>query len=405
MSSRHSPTTPTARSCGSIGREHALEPINRQALADRERGRPRERRAVRRRHLQHQCLRPGDAGAPGRARDVRRAGRLGGRGGRRLVIGETFSWAQEALIALEVIKRGRVPAVDHARGAPGAGDARRLDAGGGLQAARGRRRRRRRAELHPRPAHDAAAAGARSVAAVECTIAALPVPYRTTTTSRPFSRCATRRRDCARRPAVPDGARPLHLQPLRGRRRSRARRSTLGIATLACAAAPARTTSAPWPRRWAAARRRAALGRHEQARRSYGSDPSLAEGTLRSRTGCERAGFASPSSAPAGSARGRRTGSSRARRRGHAVPGAVRAQARPRRLRGPLADHPARLPRERYTALTARLRGLGRASRRSPASRWSTHGMVNSRCPARPGAAILDDYDAAMRARHRPTSA
>ena len=44
------------------------------------------------------------------------------------IVGETFSWAQEALIALDVIKRGEADRGDHARDAPGGRDARGLGA-------------------------------------------------------------------------------------------------------------------------------------------------------------------------------------------------------------------------------------------------------------------------------------
>jgi betaine-homocysteine S-methyltransferase len=47
--------------------------------------------------------------AQGRARDVRGAGRLGVDAGVDFIVGETFSWAQEALIALDVIQGGRRP--------------------------------------------------------------------------------------------------------------------------------------------------------------------------------------------------------------------------------------------------------------------------------------------------------
>ena len=69
----------------SIGREDDLEPLNRQRAAPGAGGRVRGRRARRRQHLQHLGLRPGRARELGRdgARDVPRAGPLGGRGGSR----------------------------------------------------------------------------------------------------------------------------------------------------------------------------------------------------------------------------------------------------------------------------------------------------------------------------------
>ena len=78
------------------------------------------------------------------------------------VIAETFSWGEEALIALDVVKAAGVAGRRHPRDPSGAGDARGLVARRGLRAARGRGRRRRRAELHPRPEDDAAARRRRS---------------------------------------------------------------------------------------------------------------------------------------------------------------------------------------------------------------------------------------------------
>ena len=67
-----------------IGKEHLLEEMNRQALAIAKGVAPRDRRALRRRHLQHQCLRRPTMPRGSRAGDVRGAGRLGGRGRGRL---------------------------------------------------------------------------------------------------------------------------------------------------------------------------------------------------------------------------------------------------------------------------------------------------------------------------------
>ena len=75
-------------------------------------------------------------------------------------IAETFSWGEEALLALEVIKAGRADRGGHPVDPPRAGGPRGLDPRGHLRAAGAGRRRRRRPELHPRPADDAAAAGA-----------------------------------------------------------------------------------------------------------------------------------------------------------------------------------------------------------------------------------------------------
>ena len=67
-----------------IGREGDLEAMNRQRVADRRRGRRGARLAGRRQHLQHEHLRARRRRvATPRPRHVRRAGRLGCRGGRR----------------------------------------------------------------------------------------------------------------------------------------------------------------------------------------------------------------------------------------------------------------------------------------------------------------------------------
>ena len=94
-----------------VGKEDALETINRQALAIAS-GVAGGRRAARRRHLQHQHLRPDR-----RAR-TRRCGAMfeeqvgwAVEAGVDFIIGETFSWAQEALLALEVIRATGLPAV------------------------------------------------------------------------------------------------------------------------------------------------------------------------------------------------------------------------------------------------------------------------------------------------------
>ena len=72
------------------------------------------------------------------------------------VIGETFSWGEEALIALDGSRDGPARS-HHARDPPGSRDTRGMAARRRMQATRGRRRRRRRAELHPRAENDDAA--------------------------------------------------------------------------------------------------------------------------------------------------------------------------------------------------------------------------------------------------------
>ena len=165
-----------------IGKEDALEAINRQALriaADGRRARPARcwpatsatrtsttpatprRAATVRAMFEEQVGWAVDAGVD-------------------FIIGETFSWGEEALIALEVIRETGLPAVMTLaiHRAPETREG--WTPGGRLPAARGGGRGRRRPELHPRPAHDAAAARARSARRATCHVAALPVPYRTT---------------------------------------------------------------------------------------------------------------------------------------------------------------------------------------------------------------------------------
>jgi betaine-homocysteine S-methyltransferase len=95
-----------------IGRESDLEPINRRALEIAKAVATETGALFRRRHLQHQRLRSARSGvAQGRARDVRGTGRLGATAGVDYIVGETFSWAQEALIALDVILKAKKTAV------------------------------------------------------------------------------------------------------------------------------------------------------------------------------------------------------------------------------------------------------------------------------------------------------
>ena len=96
------------------------------------------------------------------------------------IIGETFSYGEEALIALEVIKEAGQVAVITLAMHQADGHARRLDGGRRLQAAGRRRRRRGRPQLHPRSRHDDAAARSRSARRSRCRSPRCPVPYRTT---------------------------------------------------------------------------------------------------------------------------------------------------------------------------------------------------------------------------------
>jgi len=144
------------------------------------------------------------------------------------IVGETYSFLGEALLALEAIKRAGTPAVmtlsvpregQMRDGATAAEACKRLEGGGadvvGLNCARGP------ATTLPllreiRPV-------------VKCHVAALPVPYRTTPAEPTFQSLTDARAPASRESAVSDGARSFHVQPLRDRRvrqgRLRPRRS------------------------------------------------------------------------------------------------------------------------------------------------------------------------------------
>ena len=74
------------------------------------------------------------------------------------IVGETYSFGGEALLALDAIKRAGQTGGHHLVGAARRSDARGMDRGGSVPAAPGRRRRRGRDELRARPRHDLAAA-------------------------------------------------------------------------------------------------------------------------------------------------------------------------------------------------------------------------------------------------------
>ena len=160
------------------GRPRAAQPARAAAGAG---GRVRGRRARRGQHLQHVGLRPGRARELGRdgARDVPRAGALGGRGGRRP----------------DHLRDARLPGrgADQPRGDPGVGpavgchvrldgrrDDRRVRVRRGLQAAGGRRARTSSGLNCSRGPETILPLLERIRAAVDCHVAAQPVPYRTT---------------------------------------------------------------------------------------------------------------------------------------------------------------------------------------------------------------------------------
>ena len=181
------------------------------------------------------------------------------------VIGETFGWGEEALIALEVIKAAGLPAVitfaihreeDTREGWPVEDACKRLEDAGadvvGMNCIRGPRtmlplleRIRERVTTH---------------------VAALPVP-----TARPRRSRASRRSEIPTVTSFPaiGRSRPHSIpSPATGTssRTSPARRTRSASTTSASAAAPARTTSALSPRGWPYAARQPVLAGHVEAR-------------------------------------------------------------------------------------------------------------------------------------------
>ena len=227
---------------------------------DRQGRRAGNRRAVRRRHLQHQRLRPGRPGDRTRrcARCSRSRCRWAVDAGVDFVIGETFSLcAGSADRARRRQEGGQVAVITLAMHQA---DVTRENWSRGrrLPAHRAGRRRRRRPQLHPRSRDDDAAAegdprqgdqradgGAAGPLSHDGSAAVVPVAARRALLGAPGER------------PFPDRARPLHVQPLRDRRfRPRGARDWAS-ATSACAAARARITSARSPSRSASIRRRA----------------------------------------------------------------------------------------------------------------------------------------------------
>ena len=192
-SSRRSPTTRIARSCASS----AASRTSSRSTAARSRSRRRSRRRRGALFAGDICntnvYDPADPGvAQGGARDVRGAGRLGGRRRRR------FHRRRDVLVGAGSADRARrhqeggADRGHHARDAPGRRHARGLDGRRRVQAPRRRRRRRRRPQLHPRPGDDDAAAARdprRGEDAHGGAAGAVPHAARA---SRRSSRCATR---------------------------------------------------------------------------------------------------------------------------------------------------------------------------------------------------------------------
>jgi betaine-homocysteine S-methyltransferase len=232
-----------------IGREQDLEPINRRALGAREGGgdgtgalfagdicntniydprtRPRTRRCAR-------CSRSRSAGPSTPASTF--------------VVGETFSWAQEALIALDVDQAGGQTAVITL--AMHKADVTREDWTRRRRCKRLARCRRRcrRSQLHSRPAtmmpllREIRRASRRRWP--RCRL-----PYRTSEQEPSFqSLCDTHWHFDEGTAPVPGRARSVHLQPLRDRRvRPDAWPLDIRYLGVCCGAGP--TTSARWPSR------------------------------------------------------------------------------------------------------------------------------------------------------------
>ena len=168
------------------------------------------------------------------------------------VIAETNDFVGEALIALEVCQALGLPGDGHVRQRAAVHDVRRLRLRRRVPDARRRGRRDRRAQLLARAGDDAAAARA-------------PPRRRRHPDRRPARPYRTS-------PAVPafesltgeDGRRlfPIQLERFQCTRFEMAdfarRAQQIGVDYIGAAAAPGRTTSARWPRRWAACRSRAA---------------------------------------------------------------------------------------------------------------------------------------------------
>ena len=341
-----------------IGKEHLLEPLNRGALEIAARGGARVRRAARRQPLQHERLRrPTTTRAARSARCSRSRRRGPPRRGADLLIGETFSWLEEALIALEAMRATGLPTVVT------------LDHPPRARHARGARRPRRPAARWRRPAPTSSASTARAAPTRCCRCSSRSAPRSAATSRRcpcPTARPTSSRSMQSLRDPRGGDVRPFPtgLDPFTCTRYelgdfARARRTSSACATSASAAAPARTTSAPWPRRSGARRRRAA------SRPTCPSTPTGAPTRAsRSRTGATRSGCD-------GRLRvAERRRQLRARRRDRAAPAASRRG--PSRKRGPdtlsAADD---APAEVADRARRRRRGRPRTPPRRPRSRSS----------------------------------
>ena len=172
-----------------------------------------------------------------------------------LIIGETFSWAEEALLALDVIKETGLPAVitlaihrapDTREGWTPEDACKRIEDAGaavvGLNCIRG--------------PHTMLPLLERIRATCDGPLAALPVPYRTTDDEPSFQSLTDPRCGPARGRSRPGSTRSSAPATSSGSSPRRPTRSA--CPTSACAAARRRTTSAPWPKRSAAHRPRAA---------------------------------------------------------------------------------------------------------------------------------------------------
>ena len=271
-----------------IGKEDDPGAAQPSGAGDRQGGGGRERRAARRQPVQHQHLRGGRRGIPHPgAPGVRGAGRLGARRQRRLHHRRDHQLARRGDARARDHPGLGQARRDHARDAPGRRHARGGADARGMQAPRGRRRRRGRAELLARAGDHAAGDRADPQSRVlPCRGAAGALPHDARAADLPV----------AQRPGLPLPARtagrsrwPSIRSPATATRSpsSPQPRMPWTCATLASAAAPVRTTSAPWPRRSAATRRPAATRPTCRGTRFSGPIPSSRRATRKWPPTCE----------------------------------------------------------------------------------------------------------------------
>ena len=245
-----------------IGKEHLLEPLNREALAIASGSRV-STASLAAGNLSNTNVfirRRGDA-ATWCARCSRSKCGWIVDAGVDFIIAETFSYAGEARSRSKRSSRAGLPAVVTLSVHQQARDARGLSPAEAVQAAGRRRGRRRRAQLHPR-ARDHAAADPRDPRGGRrlCRRPPGALPHERRGAELPI---AHRCRLCLPTPRAPvsDSAGPPLVQPLRDRRvRARGARARRPLSGGVLRRRPAHD-SQPWPRRSAASPRRAASAR------------------------------------------------------------------------------------------------------------------------------------------------